>query len=400
MSDSQISAAADPWSRRVLRRLLTAAAVAVFCYLASTSVLFVDETEHVIVARLGKIVAVYDRPDDRGPHAKLPWPIDVALRFDRRAQLFDPGGREIFTRDKKNITIDAYVCWKIADVGADSPAEFSNRPVVRFFRSLEGNREVAEARLDARVRSILGTEIGRVELSNLLSVADSETGPDATRRGLLARLSETVRDQVRTRPDEDDDWSGRLGIDIVDVRIKRLNFPAGNQQAVFERMKSERQKIADRYRSAGLAENKMIKSQADRQSQEILARARADAERIRGKAEAESISILNRAHAQDPEFYRVVTTLDAYRKILNERTTLVLSASSNLLKLLTEGLPQPDVPVKPPADPSPGTESDDADGRVSATSLRSPRAPVEAPRPETTREAETARLPSSRGEGR
>ena len=105
-------------------------------------------------------------------------------------------------------------------------------------------------------------------------------------------------------------------------------------------MKSERRKIADRYRSAGLAENTVIKSYADRQYNEILARANADAERIRGKAEAEAITILNAAHAQDPEFYRVIRTLDSYRTILNERTTLVLSASSNLLKMLTEGIPE------------------------------------------------------------
>ena len=110
-------------------------------------------------------------------------------------------------------------------------------------------------------------------------------------------------------------------------------------------MKSERKKIADRYRSAGMADNQMIRSQADRQYNEILARTKADAERIRGTAEAEAVRILNAAHAQDPEFYTVITTLDAYRKILNEKTTLVLSASSSLLKMLTEGVP----PLKPPA---------------------------------------------------
>ena len=104
-------------------------------------------------------------------------------------------------------------------------------------------------------------------------------------------------------------------------------------------MKSERQKIADRYRSAGLAQNTVIRSQADRQYAEIMSKADAESERIRGEAEAEALKILNAAHARDPEFYRQMQTLDAYREILNEKTTLVLSASNSLLRQLVEELP-------------------------------------------------------------
>jgi membrane protease subunit HflC len=125
-------------------------------------------------------------------------------------------------------------------------------------------------------------------------------------------------------------------------------------------MKSERKKIADRYRSAGMAENKLIKSQADRQYAEILARAKADAERIRGQAQAESITVLNKAHAQDPEFHRVLQQLDTYKLILNDRTTLVLSASSNLLKLLTEGIPDAAAPAQPAAQSDDNAATDDA----------------------------------------
>jgi membrane protease subunit HflC len=195
------------------------------------------------------------------------------------------------------------------------------------------------------VRSILSTAIGQVELSRLLGVKDSEQGPAAKEVGPLEALSVTVRNETMRRPSETESLRDRLGIEVVDLRITRLNLPTGNQQAVFERMKSERRKIADRYRSAGMAENQMIRSQADRQYNEILAKTRADAERIRGTAEAEAVRILNAAHAQDPEFYTVLATLDAYRKILNEKTTLVLSASSSLLKMLTEGVP----PLKAPA---------------------------------------------------
>jgi modulator of FtsH protease HflC len=346
------------WPRKVALFVLLCAVAWAIC----TSILLVDETEYVIVSRLGRIVAVYDEPTSPGLQFKLPWPIDMARRFDRRLQLFDPPGREIFTRDKKNITVDTYICWRIAEPAAASDAD-GERPVVRFFRGL-GSVDVAEARLDSRVRSVLGTEIGQVELSGLVSAADSERGPQSVEPGPLDQLSSKLRERVAQRPGEVDDLTKQWGIEIVDVRIKRLNLPEGNQAAVFERMKSERKKIADRYRSAGLAENRIIRSQADRQYSEILSRARAEAERIRGKAEAESIAILNRAHAQDPEFYRVLRNLDAYKGLLNEKTTLVLSASSSLLKLLTDGVPEPaKVPV--PAEKSPASPAGKSEQNVS-----------------------------------
>ena len=289
--------------------------------LAATCVIFVDEREAVLVERFGSIVRVYDRESDRGAHFKVPWPIDLVRRFDRRAQLFTPSAREMFTSDKKNVTVDVYVCWRIAQPAEDAasenaPADSLDRPVVRFYRGL-GSGEVAEARLESRIRSILTTALGQIELSHLLGAKNSEQGPAKNEIGPLDRLSETVREETLRRPSESESLRDRLGIEIVDLRITRLNLPQGNQQAVFERMKSERKKIADRYRSAGLAENQMIRSQADRQYNELLSKTRADAERIRGTAEAEAVRVLNAAHAQDPDFYAVLAALDAYRKILN-----------------------------------------------------------------------------------
>lgn len=331
--------------RRLLRRIVLLVAAFAAAGLLLSCIVMVDETEYVIVERLGTIAAVYDQPADRGLHVKWPWPIDRVRRFDRRLQLFDPPAREIFTRDKKNVTVDPYVCWKIADPKAGSSAAHSETPVVRFFRSL-GSIDIAEARLDSRVRSVLSTQVGQVELSELLDVRNSEQGPSDDGPGSLARMAEQIRKQVIQQPGEVEALRDRLGIEIVDVRIQRLNLPSGNQQAVFERMKSERRKIADRYRSAGLAENRMIKSQADRQYAEILAKAERQAEEIRGEAEAEAVEILNKAHGRDPEFYRVMRTLDTYRTILNEKTTLVLSASSKLLELLSSGIPNADLEPK------------------------------------------------------
>jgi membrane protease subunit HflC len=320
------------------RWVLVVALIGVALLAAISSVVQVDETELVLVERLGHISAVYDRPEDRGLHFKWPWPIGTARRFDARVQLLEPPGREIFTRDKKNITVEAFVCWRIGHGG-------SNPSVVTFFRSL-GSHEAAAPRLESRLRSIVATRVGQLELSSLLRVDDPEIGPSDLKAGVLEDLSREIREQLQQGRAEGEPLLERLGIEIVDARVKRINFPLGNQQAVFERMKSERQKIADRYRSAGLAESTVIRSRADRQSAELIAKADADAERIRGEAEAESTAILNQAHAADPEFYRTMRTLDAYRTILNDKTTLVLSASSSLLKMLSEGVPEAAAPTK------------------------------------------------------
>ena len=348
--------------RAVVRLVVAGIGLGLVAWL-STAIVFVDETEVVLLERLGKVVAVLDRPDDRGLNVKLPWPLGTARRFDRRTQLFDPLGREVFTRDRKNVTIDAYVCWKIAEPTPDS--ELLDRPAVRFFRSL-GTAETAEARLETRVRSSLASRIAMVELGDLLSVSDSESPPENSTEMSLDLVSQQLLDDVRQRADEESSVLERLGIEIVDVRIKRINFPRGNQQAVFERMKSERQKIAGRYRSAGLAQNAVIRSQADRQYNEIISRAEAEAERIRGTGEADALAVLNEAHARDPEFYQTLRTLDSYKSIINEKTTLVLSASSSLLKLLVDGVPDASAAVSSdnaaqdsdPKEKSPGSRND------------------------------------------
>ncbi|MDB4614710.1 protease modulator HflC [bacterium] len=312
------------------RKVLKFSFIAMVLVAAYTSIVMVDESEAVIVERFGRITAVYDTAELRGLHFKAPWPVDVVRRFDRRVRVFDPPGRELFTSDRKNVTVDPFVCWKIAEPSADTTA-INDRPVVRFFRSLS-NSANAEARIDSQLRSVLTTEFGGVELDGLLNVTDSTTGPQDG-AGSIERLSTAIRSGLA------DEIRADMGLQIVDARIKRINFPMGNQQAVFERMKSERRKIADRYRSAGLAENQVIKSTADRQYNELIARAKGTAEQIRGEAEAKAIQLLSEAHARDPEFYEIMRTLDSYKAILGQRTTLVLSASGKLFQLLTNGLP-------------------------------------------------------------
>jgi membrane protease subunit HflC len=324
--------------RRVILRLLLTVAI---IFAAVGSVVFVDETEWVIIERFGVITAVYDRigtPDsDRGLHFKLPWPIETVRRFDRRLQLFDPRGREMFTSDRKNIVVDTYLCWRINGDQTSKSQEFKDRPAVKFYRGL-GTISTAEARLDTRVRAALSAELGRLALTDLLSVTDSEAGPN--RDSPLAKLTERVLGQVQRQADEEESFSDRFGVEIVDIGIQRINLPEGNLFAVYERMRKERNQIAQRYRSAGEAEKLMIESQAKRRSAEILAKANSQAAKIRAAGEAAALQIRNSAHAKDPEFYAWLRNLESYQKILTSQTTLVLSASSPFLKLLTDGVPQ------------------------------------------------------------
>jgi membrane protease subunit HflC len=328
-------------SNRGWRLLGQIIAVTVVIALVVGSVVFVDETELVIIERFGVITAVYDQVDlahsDRGLHFKLPWPVETVRRFDRRLQLFDPRGREMFTRDRKNIIVDTYLCWRIDSSPAGSVGHFADRPVVKFYRGL-GSIPTTEARLDTRVRSVLSAEMGRLALSDLLVSTDSEAGPQGS--SPLADLTARVQRQVRQQSDETESLSSRLGIDVLDVGIQRINLPEGNLFAVYERMRKERDKIAQRYRSAGEAEKLVIESQAKRRSAEILAKANSEAARIRSTGEAEALRIRNTAHARDPEFYAWLRNLESYQKALSNQTTLVLSASSPFLKLLIEGMPE------------------------------------------------------------
>ena len=200
--------------------------------------------------------------------------------------------------------------------------------------------------------------MGETDFDQLVSVNGSESGPENARPGQLVSIPQSVRAELVELLGQ------RYGIELIDVRIKRLNFPQQNQVAVYERMKTERKKIAEQYRSEGLAENTRIRSQADLQYSQILANARRDADLIRGRADADSLRILNQAHRRDVDFYRFTRTLASYRIILNDRTTLVLSGSSELLKLLTRGVPSaPNSDTDPPTATPTSSATDEEDDK-------------------------------------
>jgi membrane protease subunit HflC len=340
-------------ANRRRRLVLMSLCVAIAAWLIS-GFFVVDESEAVIVDTFGRRAAVYDRTEpessDRGLHWSVPWPFSVVRRFDQRVQLLAPPGREVFTRDQKNLAVAVAVSWRIAKPTRDAGP--SERPVERFFRSL-GSISTAEQRLESRIRAAVASAMGETSLAELLtSSADGDNG--GRNESGLQRLTSAILTAVKADRSESGALLEAWGIEIVDLRIRRLHLPEANRFAVFERMRSERARVAERFRSEGAAERLRIEAAADRLAVEWKAKASAEAERIRGTAQAEAVAVLNAVHSLDPELYEFQRSLDAYRAVLGEQTTLVLSLQHPLFRVLSEGTQgvggTPANPVGPPAD--------------------------------------------------
>jgi membrane protease subunit HflC len=282
----------------------------------------VDETQFVLVTSFGRPVAVYG-DGQSGLHAKWPWQSVTAI--DRRLQVSDPPPREVISVDKKNLEVASYVVWRVADPE-------------RFLRSV-GTLEAAALRLDERIAASLSDAIGSRTLDSLASTDPSLWKLDELTGAIVKDVAAPARKE--------------LGIEVVDVRLRRFNYPVEVRSSVFELIRSERRKVAATLRAEGEAAYQTARGEADRERDLILARADAEAERIRAQGEAEATRTLNEAHARDPRFYEFLRTLETYAAILDEKATVVLSASSPLLRLLTQG-PAEDL-MESPSPPSPGT---------------------------------------------
>jgi membrane protease subunit HflC len=256
-------------------------------------------------------VTMFGRPmwttSDAGLHAK--WPFESVLRFDRRLRVYDPGSSEFLTADKKNLVLGSAICWRIADPN-------------RFLQTV-GDAAGAEMRLHDVVWATLAAALGRSQLTDLLSIEPGHAG--------IQTLADVVRSTAAGETEQ------RFGVQLVDVQLKRVNFPEQNKDAVFARMRAERERIARQYRAEGDETAIKLRAGADRQSAELLAAAYRDAEKVKGDGDAQAARIYGEAFGKDPDFYKFTRTLEAYKKILNDKTSIILSSDSDLLKLLTQG---------------------------------------------------------------
>lgn len=290
--------------RRWIRILI---GLALAWLVVETCCFVVDVTQFGVVTRLGKVRKVY-LAGDRGLHVKLPTPIDEVTKLDARTQVLDLGQTEYLTSDKTNVTVEVYCVWRISD-----PLAFLQTVM---------NQQGAESRLGILLASDIGSALGDVPFAELVNTDAHEHRLDE----MLARVTKATAAEA-----------SRYGIQVLDVRIKRLNFPDQNQSSVFDRMRAERSRIAKRYRSEGEEQALKIRAEADREKSRILAEARAQAERVRGQGEADASRIYAEAIEKDPGFYKYLRTLEVYTKILDGKTTLILPGDSELLRLLTRG---------------------------------------------------------------
>ena len=293
---------------RPLRWIMGLVALGLLGLALFRSLVVVDETEFVLITEFGRTVDVLgDEPGEAGLRLKWPWLSRVAV--DRRLRVFDPPAREMITGDKRNLEVSSYVAWRVGDP-------------VRFLAAA-GTLEAAEARLNERASAALSDALGRRDLASLASTDPQVWRLDALTGEVLEAIAPPAR--------------GELGVEVLDVRLRRFNHPVEVRPAVFDLIRGERKQVAERLRAEGESQYQILKSQAERERDAIVSRADAEAERIRGKGDAEAIRLLNEAHARDPKFYEFVRTLETYRSILDDRATLVLSSASPLLRLLTKG---------------------------------------------------------------
>ena len=278
-----------------------AAGVLLFAWLTLFSV---RETQFVLVTQFGRPLYTIT---DAGLHAK--WFFQTANYFDRRLRIYNPRPSEFLTHDKKNLVIESYVAWRIQDPK-------------RFVETV-GDPVAAEMRLHDIVWSGLSAALGTVDLESIIS-----TNVEAVRaKDMLDRLSD-VTDRAALK---------QYGIEVLDVRIKRLNLPEQNKQSVYARMRAERERIARQYRAEGEEQALSIRADADRQKEEILSVAYKQAEKTKGEGDAESTRIYSQAYSRNPKFYKLLRTLESYKKILDDKTTAILSSDSELLKVLMHG---------------------------------------------------------------
>ena len=288
------------------------------------SLYVVDVTEQVLITRFGDPQTVTTTP---GIYIKAPF-VDTALSFDKRVLRIDAPAVSMPDIDKQNMTIDSYARYRIVDP-------------LQFFKTLQ-TENTARTRLGDIVTSSLRDEIARSSRTQIIGaerVLDANGVPVIDEDGLpiieasesRSELLENVFEASKARVEE-----GQFGVEMIDVRMKRADFSDRVQDAIYNRMRAERNRIATRFRSEGEEEDLKIRAQANKQREIILAEAERTGNEVRGRGEAEAIRILADALNQDPEFFAFRRSLESYQKFLNQRTTVILSSDADLFKFLQE----------------------------------------------------------------
>lgn len=301
---------------QLLGRLLVAAAV--LGMLAAYSMYFpVSEGQAAVVTRFGNPLRQIVDP---GPHFKCPWPVEQVHLVDIRSRVFNTPYTATFTRDRKNVILLTYIVWR--------PTE----PLL-FLQSV-GTPESAEKKLDGMVTAAKTLHLGSHDLSARVSIRADDIQTESIEAAILASVAPAARE--------------KFGIEVEQIGILRIAYPEENVRAVLAQMRAERKAEADRMRAEGERVAQGIRDDALVQSQEILRKAREEAGRIRGKAEKETAEIYATAHRLDPDFYRYWRSLEALKRSLGAKATVILRTDQGFFNVLAD-------PPRPQMAPSQAT---------------------------------------------
>ena len=272
--------------------------IALLLVTINLSVYTISMVEQAVITQLGKPVKNVEEP---GLHFKLPF-IQKITKFPNQLLDYDSAPTEILTKDKKNLLIDNYAKWRIID----------SLKLLQTVRDVNG----AQSRLDDIIYSELRVELGRHNLLDTVS---------ATRDEIMKVVTKRSNEKAK-----------EYGISVLDVRIKRADMPQEIANSIYNRMRTERQRIAKEYRSEGKEEAQKIRAQTDKEKVVLLAKAYKKEQVIRGEGDAKSIKIYAEALEQDPEFYSFIRSMEAYKVIFKEKSTIILPPDSEFFKLLKE----------------------------------------------------------------
>ena len=285
------------------KSLFTIIGVLVVLVIISSSAFVVNQYERAVVLQFGALIKADVSP---GLHFKIPF-VDRVRKFDGRLQTADMVPASFYTIENKRLVVDSYIKWRIKDVST-------------YYRSTGGDANLAEDRLGQRVADGLRNQFGRRTLHDVVSGQRDE---------LMAELKGTINETANSL----------LGIEVIDIRVKRIDFPPEVSQSVFARMAADREKEAREYRAQGKEQSEVIKADADRKRVVLEANAYRDAERLRGDGDAKASAIYAAAYGKDPEFYAFTRSLNAYRKSFSGKDDLiVVDPKSDFFRYLKDPL--------------------------------------------------------------
>ena len=306
-----------------MRNLIIAAIVIIVALVLLRQALYVvDVTEQVIILRFGEVVDTHTQP---GLNVKAPF-VDTVVRMDKRILRIDAPPVSMPDREKENLVIDIYARYRITDP-------------VQFRKTLQTESN-ARSRLGDIVTSTLRDRVAQRDRNEIIgsqpqvdendvAIVDDEGLPLVVGLETRTEILDEVLTAVRATTQRDN-----FGIEMIDVRIKRADFPEAVTQSIFTRMRAERNRIAARFRAEGEEEDRKIRAETDRLRDVILAEAEQESNRVRGEGEAEAISILAEALNQDPELFAFLRSLESYQRIIRQQDTVILSSDAPLFDYL------------------------------------------------------------------